>query len=92
MRQTLFLVCNSLETGKEPQKSASDPGIGLNVLNSRPTTSLAQLMQGPSDALTLEKTAVILMTKFEVLWEEFLVNRGTFAPFRNLYLERWLHS
>jgi len=67
-------------------------GIGLNVLNSRPTTSLAQLMQGPSNALTLEKTAAILMTKFEVLWEEFLVNKGTFAPFRNLYLERWLHS
>ncbi len=69
-----------------------EPGIGLNVLNHRPTTSLVQLMPDASDALTLERTAAILMTKFEVLWEKFLVNRGSFFSFMDLYLERWLHS
>jgi len=62
------------------------------VLNNRPTSSLAQLVPGSSDALTLEKTAAVLMTKFELLWETFLVNRGTFFSFMDLYLERWLHS
>jgi len=29
---------------------------------------------------------------FENMWDVFVANRGSFAPFMDLYLERWLHS
>jgi len=32
------------------------------------------------------------MAKFEAMWSIFLSERGSFAPFMSLYLERWLHS
>ncbi|KAF8327396.1 class II aaRS and biotin synthetase [Cantharellus anzutake] len=67
-------------------------GIGLNVLNDRPTTSLAQLIPSPPNSLTLERTTAVLIAKFEQFWEEFLNNKGSFSTFMDLYLERWLHS
>lgn len=68
-----------------------DTGVGLNVLNDQPTTSLAQLA-GPGTQLTLERTAAVLACTFDKMWEEFVANRGSFEPFMDLYLERWLHS
>lgn len=65
-------------------------GIGLNVLNQFPTISLAQLV--PGTELTLERTAAVLTCTFERMWEEFVVAKGSFESFNELYLERWLHS
>lgn len=69
----------------------SNIGIGLNVLNDRPTTSLAQIA-GPETHLTIERTAAVLACVFDKMWEEFVTSRGSFKPFMDLYLERWLHS
>lgn len=65
-------------------------GIGLNVLNKYPTISLSQL--APGVTLTLERTAAVLTCTFERLWDEFVAAKGSFEPFNDLYLERWLHS
>lgn len=40
----------------------------------------------------MERTAAILMAKFEAMWKVFVENRGSFEPFMDLYLDRWLHS
>lgn len=68
-------------------------GCGLNVLNDPPIASLSQLL--PRDAhqpLGMERTAAAIMAKFEGMWYTFLSHRGSFDPFMDLYLERWLHS
>ncbi|KAH8829119.1 class II aaRS and biotin synthetase [Flagelloscypha sp. PMI_526] len=68
-------------------------GCGLNVLNVAPITSLAQLLPGQNEVdLRLEKTAAVILTRFERIWSEFLLEGGSFEPFLDLYLERWLHS
>jgi biotin--protein ligase len=67
-------------------------GCGLNVLNLPPITSLAQLQRGAQERLSVEKTAAAIMAKFEPMWTVFTQNSGSFAPFMDLYLERWLHS
>ena len=33
-----------------------------------------------------------IMAKFEAMWNVFLANKGSFEPFMDLYLDRWLHS
>lgn len=40
----------------------------------------------------MERTAAILMAKFEAMWKLFVDSRGSFEPFMDLYLDRWLHS
>jgi len=70
----------------------TDVGCGLNILNLPPITSLAQLQPGAQAKLSVEKTAAIIMTKFESMWTIFAQNSGSFAPFMELYLKRWLHS
>ncbi|EMD37081.1 hypothetical protein CERSUDRAFT_114980 [Gelatoporia subvermispora B] len=68
-------------------------GCGLNVLNPPPITSLQQMVPPDMDTkLSIERTAAVIMAKFEEMWVTFLTNRGSFAPFMDLYLERWLHS
>ncbi|KAF9476063.1 class II aaRS and biotin synthetase [Pholiota conissans] len=67
-------------------------GCGLNVLNPPPITSLSQLQHGSRAELSLERTAAAIMTKFEQMWTVFVEGKGSFAPFIDLYLERWLHS
>ncbi|KIM41443.1 hypothetical protein M413DRAFT_445443 [Hebeloma cylindrosporum] len=67
-------------------------GCGLNVLNLPPITSLAQLQPGARERLSVEKTAAAIMAKFEPMWTVFTQNSGSFAPFMDLYLKRWLHS
>lgn len=34
----------------------------------------------------------IVMAKFEGMWTTFLENKGSFEPFMDLYLDRWLHT
>lgn len=69
-------------------------GCGLNVLNQPPIMSLGQLYpQGSSNpSLTMENVAAAIMSTFETMWRTFTQNQGSFRPFMDLYLERWLHS
>ncbi|TFY54489.1 hypothetical protein EVJ58_g8836 [Rhodofomes roseus] len=68
-------------------------GSGLNVFNPPPIQSLLQLVPSQSDiSLTMERTAAIILTKFEGLWTTFLQHKGSFEPFLDLYYDRWLHS
>ena len=71
----------------------TDAGCGLNVLNPPPIASLASLVPpGAHELPTMERTAAILMTKFEALWSTFVANRGSFEPFLDRYYDCWLHS
>ncbi|QRV84816.1 hypothetical protein RhiJN_12832 [Ceratobasidium sp. AG-Ba] len=55
--------------------------------------SLAQLFpDGLPESLTMENVAANLMATFETMWCQFVEAEGSFEPFLNLYLERWLHS
>ncbi|KAF8153045.1 hypothetical protein B0H34DRAFT_800303 [Crassisporium funariophilum] len=67
-------------------------GCGLNVLNPPPITSLSQLQSEKREKLSMECTAAAIMTKFESMWGTFIQGKGSFAPFMDLYLKRWLHS
>ena len=40
----------------------------------------------------MEGTLAAIMARFERMWAEFVRERGSFAPFMDLYLDRWLHS
>ncbi|KAG8695162.1 biotin holocarboxylase synthetase, partial [Ceratobasidium sp. 395] len=67
---------------------------GLNVLNQPPIMSLSQLYSegSVSPALTMENVAANIMATFETMWRKFTDAQGSFEPFVDLYLERWLHS
>ncbi|KDR77138.1 hypothetical protein GALMADRAFT_246358 [Galerina marginata CBS 339.88] len=67
-------------------------GSGLNVLNVPPITSLSQLQPAVATKLSMERTAAAIMAKFEPMWTTFIQERGSFEPFMDLYLQRWLHS
>ena len=67
-------------------------GCGLNILNPSPITSISQLLPHGKDSLSIENTAAAIMATFESMWTVFIQNRGSFEPFMDLYLERWLHS
>ncbi|KZT64141.1 class II aaRS and biotin synthetase [Daedalea quercina L-15889] len=68
-------------------------GSGLNVFNPPPIQSLLQFVPSQTNlTLTMERTATIILTKFEELWETFLRHKGSFEPFLDLYYDRWLHS
>ncbi|KAI0654143.1 class II aaRS and biotin synthetase [Cubamyces menziesii] len=68
-------------------------GCGLNVLNPPPIPSLVQLLQpGSEQHPTMERTLAAIMAHFEPMWKTFVAARGSFEPFMDLYLDRWLHS
>ncbi|TFK89347.1 class II aaRS and biotin synthetase [Polyporus arcularius HHB13444] len=67
-------------------------GCGLNVLNPPPIPSLTQLLPEDCTPPTMERTLAAIMARFERMWAEFLRERGSFGPFMDLYLDRWLHS
>ena len=64
----------------------------MNTLNPPPITSLTQLLPEGSTPPTMERTLAAIMARFERMWAEFVHERGSFAPFMDLYLDRWLHS
>ena len=70
------------------------PGCGVNVLNPPPILSLAQLLPagGAQSPPTMERTLAAIMARFDRMWAQFVAARGSFEPFMDLYLERWLHS
>ncbi|KAI5896480.1 class II aaRS and biotin synthetase [Schizophyllum commune H4-8] len=68
-------------------------GSGLNVLNAPPIPSLAQLLPDSNIAPpTLERTAATILARFDVMWTQFVAGGGSFEPFLDRYLARWLHS
>ncbi len=69
-------------------------GCGLNVLSQEPLTSLSYIasQSGVDINLTMEKTAASIMVTFEGMWKEFVKGMGSFEPFMDKYLEKWLHS
>lgn len=69
-------------------------GCGVNVLNQPPIMSLRQLYSGGSEnpSLTMENMAANIMSTFEDMWRQFTESKGSFEPFMDLYLDRWLHS
>ncbi|OJT09986.1 Biotin--protein ligase, partial [Trametes pubescens] len=68
-------------------------GCGLNVLNPPPISSLAQLLPPGSERHpSMERTLAAIMARFERMWTSLVAARGSFAPFMDLYLDRWLHS
>ncbi|THH10739.1 hypothetical protein EW145_g1126 [Phellinidium pouzarii] len=69
-------------------------GCGLNVLSPSPLTSLYQIIPtGHNDTeLSMERTAAAIMATFDEMWSKFLSSRGSFEPFIDLYLRKWLHS
>ncbi|KAJ7130280.1 biotin-ligase [Mycena epipterygia] len=68
-------------------------GSGLNVLNPPPITSLSQLLPPDDDhQLSMERTAAAILVKFEGMWSVFVRGKGSFEPFMDLYLQRWMHS
>ncbi|KAF7292990.1 BPL/LPL catalytic domain-containing protein [Mycena indigotica] len=66
-------------------------GSGLNVLNPPPIMSLSQLSEDER-ALSMERTAAAILVKFERMWSAFVQGKGSFEPFMDLYVDRWLHS
>ncbi|GJE86299.1 biotin holocarboxylase synthetase-like protein [Phanerochaete sordida] len=67
-------------------------GCGVNVLNPPPIPSLASILPPGAERPTMERTAAIILTKFELLWNTFVSGRGSFEPFMDSYLDNWLHS
>jgi biotin--protein ligase len=65
----------------------------VNVLNEAPIMSLAQLVLNEECSVpTMEGTAAAILVTFQKMWTTFIANKGSFEPFMDLYLERWLHS
>ena len=77
------------------EKEADKPsGCGLNVSSPSPLTSLEQLIPPGMDktGMSMEGTAATIMTVFDEMWDQFIQANGSFEPFMDLYLQRWLHS
>jgi len=67
-------------------------GIGLNVNNSLPTTSLSQLAgKLKLQPLTLEKLLASILAQFEALYTRFC-RTGFDKQFEETYYNSWLHS
>ena len=62
------------------------------MLNPPPIPSLASILPSGAERPTMERTAAIILTKFELLWNTFVSGRGSFEPFMEKYLDSWLHS
>jgi biotin--protein ligase len=77
-------------------------GCGINTLNSRPTTSLSDLIEthnaGIHDkslalpVVSQEQFAGAILATFERMWNVFLQAGGSFQPFVDSYRRAWLHS
>lgn len=69
-------------------------GIGLNVTNAAPTTSLSHLLAAanlPSNNLTTERLLASILANFEALYTRFCAT-GWDSHLENMYYRHWLHS
>lgn len=83
-------MCTSTYRSKKFNVSA---GVGLNVDNEKPTTSLNSVLKKlTSVAYQLQREDLIaaFFNKFESLFDLFM-NQG-FQPLEELYYKTWLHS
>ena len=68
-------------------------GCGLNVSTPPPIVSLNRLLTDRfANQLSVERIAATIMVVFEGMWSTFTSHGGSFDPFMDLYLKRWLHS
>ena len=66
-------------------------GIGLNMANAAPTTSLNSLLPSKLAPFTLEKLLARIITKFETLYTNFC-RTGFDSALEELYYKHWLHT
>lgn len=68
-------------------------GIGLNVADATPTTSVSRLAAKHNNLppLTLEKLLASILVQFEALYARFCVV-GFDVQFQKMYYDMWLHS
>lgn len=66
-------------------------GIGLNVANAAPTTSLNSLLPPNLAPFTLEKLLARILTKFETIYKSFC-RTGFDRTLQDLYYKHWLHT
>ncbi|EME41921.1 hypothetical protein DOTSEDRAFT_55606 [Dothistroma septosporum NZE10] len=67
-------------------------GIGLNLDNAAPTTSINQLASKQGlQPLMAEKLLASILAQFEMLYAKFCVN-GFDSRFENSYYDSWLHT
>ncbi|KAI3694942.1 hypothetical protein L1987_77926 [Smallanthus sonchifolius] len=83
------ILCTSTYRSKKFNISA---GVGLNVDNDKPTTSLNEALQKLTCGYQLRREDIIstFFNKFESLFH-ILINQG-FQPLEELYYKTWLHS
>jgi biotin--protein ligase len=66
-------------------------GIGLNVTNAAPTTSLSQLAAKANlPSLTVEKLLASILAQFEAMYTRFC-RTGFDRHFEDMYYRNWLH-
>ncbi|KAM0164147.1 hypothetical protein ACHAPC_000482 [Botrytis cinerea] len=66
-------------------------GIGLNIKNAAPTTSLNALLPPHLAPITLEKFLARFLTKFETIYKTFCRN-GFDRKLEEVYYKHWLHT
>lgn len=66
-------------------------GIGLNVSNRSPTTSLTSLLPSHLAAFTLEKLLARVITTFSAIYTRFRTT-GFDRQFEEMYYNYWLHT
>nr|GEX50648.1 biotin--protein ligase 2-like isoform X1 [Tanacetum cinerariifolium] len=83
------ILCTSTYKSKKFNVSA---GVGLNVDNDKPTTSLNLVLQKLTSDYRLQREDITsaFFNKFEHLFD-ILINQG-FQPLEELYYKTWLHS
>lgn len=83
------ILCTSTYKSKKFNVSA---GVGLNVDNDKPTTSLNSVLQKLTSDYRLQREDITsaFFNKFEHLFN-ILINQG-FQPLEELYYKTWLHS
>jgi biotin--protein ligase len=67
-------------------------GCGLNVLNTRPSTCLQDLVKEP---LEIEAVLAVILAEFEALYQELTSQENVidvFGVFRERYYRHWLHT
>lgn len=69
----------------------STQGVGINAINTAPTTSLNALLPLHLQPFTLEKLLARILTVFEDFYHRFL-QTGFSREFEELYYKNWLHT
>ncbi|KAI0057287.1 class II aaRS and biotin synthetase [Artomyces pyxidatus] len=66
-------------------------GCGLNISTADPIAALS-LLAPPDRPLSMEMVLALILSKFDGMWQSFLRERASWAPFADDYLDVWMHS